>query len=164
MSIAIIAIGIPASGKTTLLRPFAERHGLVVISRDEIRKELFGDPLARNDQMRVWTEADKRAQDTLSAGRSVILDSTFAERAKRASVIASARAAGAQRVIGIIFSISPEVAKERNRLRDVQVREDVIDHVHEKLLNEPPILDEGFDALYAHDELDTLEKEFGGNA
>ena len=165
MKLAIIATGIPGSGKTTLLKPLAARYGLAYISRDDIRQEWFGNPLARTDQDRVWAEAEHRASEALTAGRSVILDSTFAEHSKRATVIEMARRAGADRIISILFTVSPDVAKERNRLRDIHVREDVIDHVHERILKESPSLEEGFDALYTSDRIDEFERnELGDEA
>lgn len=156
---AIITIGVPGSGKTTGLKPLAERYGLYRVSRDEIRKEWFGDPLIQTDKKRVWKEAEERMRAALASGQSVVLDSTFTERTKREDIIRTVRGAGAERVIGIVFTVSLELAKERNRKRTVPVPEHVIDEKYHSLNEEPPIIDEGFDVLYMSDELSVFEEK-----
>jgi dephospho-CoA kinase len=42
MAKIIIGIGVPGSGKTTALKPFAERNTYTYISPDDIRAELTG--------------------------------------------------------------------------------------------------------------------------
>lgn len=162
MKVAIIAMGIPGSGKTTLLAPFAEKHGLKRISRDEIREEMFGDPLDRSSQGVVWEEANRRMYAALGECQGVVLDSTFATREKRTGIIADLRAAGADRIIGVLFTTPLDVAKKWNhgRIDAPQghvVKESVMDTVHAQLAAEPPELAEGFDALYTSDQLDELE-------
>ncbi len=156
--LVLLAIGIPGAGKTTLLRPLAERYALQFVNRDEIREEWFGEPHVQAAKELVWQEAEGRMRDALAAGQPVVLDSTFTRRAKRAGTIASARAAGAERVVGILFDTPPEIAKEQNADREHQVREEVIDSMHAQLENEPPSLEEGFDALYTHEQLRELEE------
>lgn len=162
MKVAIIAIGIPGAGKTTVLAPLAARHAMVRISRDEIRNELFGDPLARSNQTEVWEEADRRMRAALATGPGVVLDSTFATREKRKGITTDARQAGADRIVGVIFTTPVEVAKKRNQARTGLaqghvVDEAVIDTVHTQLMAEPPELSEGFDALYTSEQVTELE-------
>jgi predicted kinase len=156
--IALISIGIPGSGKTSALSPLAERYGLVRISRDDIRNEWFGDPLLQVNQEEVAQEAHRRATEALVSGKSVLKDSTFVERAKRTEVIGVLKSAGAERVIGVVFTTPLEVAKERNKNREAMVDEAVIDMYQRQLESEPPSLDEGFDALYADTQLVELEE------
>jgi predicted kinase len=40
MSKLILGIGLPGSGKTTALKPFAEKNGYIYISPGDIREEL----------------------------------------------------------------------------------------------------------------------------
>lgn len=157
-----MAIGIPGSGKTSLLKPFALEHGITYISRDDIRSEWYGDPHIQQDKEAVRAEAEKRSRAALAASHSILKDSTFTERAERIRTIASCRDAGAERIIGIIFNTAPEIAKERNAVREFSVMEQVIDMMSAELQEHPPSLDDGFDALYNSDELTILvEKELG---
>lgn len=163
MKLVIMAIGVPGAGKTTILKPLAERLGMQHVNRDEIREEWFGEPHLQVAKEAVWKEAERRTKEALDASRPVLLDATFAEPRKRIDASASARGAGAERVIGVIFSVPLETAKERNRNREHRVEDSVIEMMHAQLAENPPHESEGFDALYSSEELDELEgKEFGG--
>ncbi|MDB5189394.1 MAG: shikimate kinase [Parcubacteria group bacterium] len=153
MPLAIVSIGLPGSGKTTLLSAIAEQYGLIRINKDEIRGELFGDIHDQSHNQEVWEESNRRIRAMLEAGQGVILDNTNLERWKRAEVIELLRAAGASPIIGVVFEVPAEVARERNRSRATSVKEDVMEWMEKKLLEEPPELSEGFDVLYTHGEL-----------
>jgi predicted kinase len=157
MKLVIMTIGISGAGKTTTLTPLVEQFGIQRISRDEIRKEWFGDPLKQEDKGAIWTEAERRTKEALAAGQPVLLDSTFAEHlTRRADVISSARDSGAERVIGILFDVPLETALSQNRMREAQVSEEIIRKMHTELTETPPSLEEGFDALYTHEQLSEL--------
>ncbi len=155
--LTILAIGIPGSGKTTLLKPLAERYSMRHVNRDKIREEWFGDPHVQEHKSAVRREADNRMAEALAAGVPVILDSIFIDRDERMRVIANARAAGAERVIGIVFLTPPEIAKAQNRKRKHIVLERIIDMMHRKFTRNVPTLSEGFDALYTSGQLDDIE-------
>jgi predicted kinase len=156
--IALISIGIPGSGKTSTLSPLAEKYGLARISRDDIRKEWFGDSLLQVDKEEVEQEAHRRVAEALASDKPVLKDSTFVEREKRTEAIGRLKKAGAVRIIGIVFTTPLAIAKERNRNRQAQVDEAVIDLLQTQLESEPPSLDEGFDALYTDAQLTELEE------
>lgn len=44
MSKVIVGIGLPGSGKTTALKPFADKNSYIYICPDDIRAELTGNP------------------------------------------------------------------------------------------------------------------------
>lgn len=152
MKFAVVAIGIPGSGKTTVLRPLAERYGLAYISRDDIRKEFFDDSIAQADKERVWAEANRRTNEALNNGQPAVLDSTFAQKSKREDIIAFLRNAGAEKVIGLYFETPLETAKQRNQNRDAVVKDDVLEDMYRELAASPPCLADGFDVLYRYDE------------
>ncbi len=160
MKLVILTIGISGAGKTTTLRPLVEQYGITRISRDDIREEWYGDPLKQVDKEAVWAEAQRRAQEALTSGQSVLLDSTFAEHTKhRPDVISSMRTAGAQRVVGVFFTVPLETALMQNKQRDAQVDEDSIRKMYAELMENPPSLDEGFDAIYTHEQLSEFEEK-----
>jgi aminoglycoside phosphotransferase family enzyme/predicted kinase len=103
-----VAMGLPASGKTTLARGLAARLGLVHLSSDLMRKELAGvrptehrgdafgqglyDPTMTQ---RTYGQLRRHASRWLRRGRSAVLDATFGSLTERARVQQLARRVGA---------------------------------------------------------------------
>lgn len=157
MGIVIAGIGVPGSGKTTLLEGFAQERGYVYISPDRIREEISGDARIQSDMYVVWGTAYHRMREALKADRSVAFDATQYKPKGRREFIEEARAMGAEKVIGVYFDVSLPVALERNRARDRNVPEHVIERMHRMLGETPPRLEEGFDMLIRPDELAALD-------
>lgn len=131
----VILIGLPASGKSTFFRErFAATH-------DHVSKDL----------LRAVKQPERRQQrlltESLSAGRSVVVDNTNPTVASRAALIAIARQHGA-RVKGYYFETDAAAALRRNRVREGPSRvPDVAIFTIRKRL-EVPSLAEGFDELW----------------
>ncbi|HEY0010623.1 MAG TPA: ATP-binding protein [Candidatus Paceibacterota bacterium] len=161
MSIVIVGIGVPGSGKTTFLKRLAEERRLTYINKDDIRAELLGDV---NDQSRnrdVWIESERRTNEALKANRDVVLDATYAERWKRVELIESLRAHGAHKVFAAYFDIPFEQASAQNEGREYVVGERDMAWFREQLEKEPPSEEEGFDAVYGFASLNDLEEALG---
>jgi predicted kinase len=131
----VILIGLPGAGKTTFYRErFAASHDHV--SKDAMRNNPR--PQRRHDQL---------LEQSLSAGRSVVVDNTNPSRAVRDPLIAAAKRHGAE-VVGYFFPVDARDALRRNRAREGRERvPDVAIFTARKRL-EPPSHDEGFDRLY----------------
>lgn len=163
--LVILSIGIPGSGKTTALSALSRRYGLRRVSRDDIRQEWFGNPYLQVRKDAVRHEAERRMVEALKQGEPVVLDSTFVNAPDRVRNIQKAREMGAERVIGVVFVTPLSKAKVRNRQRKFPVPERVIESMHRKLAEHPPLKAEGFDALYTNEQLDRLEaRELKGGA
>lgn len=156
MAIALIGIGIPGSGKTTVLKPFAEANGFAYINRDDIREELLGDATDQSHNRLIWEEANLRTKEAIERGKSVVLDATFVERWKRKEMVEYLRALGIGTVVGVYADVPLAVAKERNRSRERSVPEYVLNAMQTKLDMEPPSLDEGFDAIIPLDQVESV--------
>lgn len=154
MKKVILGIGIPGSGKTTVLKAFHDRNPeYAYISPDEIRKELFGDaPFDGEKNQEVWDMAHERVKQALEGGRTVILDSTFANENQRQRFINFVRDNGAERVEGVFVDVPLEIAKERNVARGDTggkvVPEKIIDVMHNQITHSEPGLIDGFDAIF----------------
>jgi predicted kinase len=131
----VILIGLPASGKSTFFRErFAGTH-------DHLSKDLF-----RNNR-RPQRRQEHLMAESLSSGRSVVIDNTNPNTAARAPIIATAKSHGAE-VVGYLFVTEARDALRRNRARQGRDRvPDVAIFTVRKRL-EPPTSAEGFDRLF----------------
>jgi predicted kinase len=132
----VILIGLPAAGKTSFYRErFAGTH-------DHVSKDLM------RQTRRPGRRQEQLIAESLSSGRSVVVDNTNASAAVRAPLIALARAHGAE-IAGYYFPAQPADVLRRNRARQGRERvPDVAIFATGKLL-EPPSAAEGFDRLFA---------------
>jgi predicted kinase len=132
----VILIGLPAAGKSSFYRErFAGTH-------DHVSKDVL-----RNTRRRGRRQ-EQLIAESLSSGRSVVVDNTNASAATRAPLIRLARSQGAQ-VTGYYFPTDTTAALRRNRGRKGRERvPDVAIFAVRKRL-EPPSVAEGFDRLFA---------------
>ena len=131
----VILIGLPAAGKTTFFRRrFEGSHAHV--SKDLLRN------VRRPDQRQ-----EALITESITRGRSVVVDNTNTTRAARARLITLAKGLGAT-VTGYYLPADAADALRRNRGRQGRERvPDVAVFAARKRL-EPPSPDEGFDRLY----------------
>jgi uncharacterized protein len=96
--LAIVACGVPASGKSHLARALAELSGLSHLSSDVIRKRLAGvrsterapeETYRAEWNERTYAELGHRTSDALAANGGAIVDATFRRRADRRAFTAS---------------------------------------------------------------------------
>jgi len=99
-----VFFGMVASGKSTLGRAWAERHGMAYYNSDVVRKELAGNAATTGRQEELnqgiyTSEFTRRTYDTLlakaeadlAAGTSVVLDASYQSHAERGRVRALAQ-------------------------------------------------------------------------
>ncbi len=153
-----MGIGVPGSGKTTALKPFAEKNAYRYVSPDDIRLELTGDASNQSKNKEVWQEAYRRVGEFLKKGETVVFDATFAKDTERKNFIQFARQHGAQKVEGVFASVPYEIASERNRARERVVPEYAMERINGMLKENPPIIKDGFDSIFYINELQKLEK------
>ncbi|WP_393062484.1 AAA family ATPase [Streptomyces sp. LN549] len=94
----VVLVGPPASGKTSFVRALIARRKIdaeALVSSDEIRAELLGDPPAESDSdevdARVFEERDRRVVARLAAGRCAVAESTNVTPQARVRLLAIAR-------------------------------------------------------------------------
>lgn len=152
MKKVILGIGLPGSGKSTVLKAFAERNGYAYVCPDDIREELTGDAADQSRNAEVWSEAHTRTQEFLASDQSVVVDATFTQSQRRKEFLDFVRECGADKIQGVFVDVPLETALERNAGRDRVVPEDVIYRMDRELNRPQPELTDGFDSIFRLDE------------
>lgn len=80
----ILISGLPGSGKSTLARAFTSKTGAMHLNSDLLRRELglMGD-YRREAKEKVYDTLLEQARTALSAGQTVVVDSTFYKKSIR---------------------------------------------------------------------------------
>lgn len=81
-------IGLPGSGKSKMAEALKARGNLsgrdvVVISSDEIRRELYGDATIQDNPEMIFREMHRRTKEALLLGKDVVYDATNIARKHR---------------------------------------------------------------------------------
>jgi predicted kinase len=147
----ILLIGIPGSGKSSLADQL-QQFGYRVISTDQIRAQLFGDPAIQGDWPQIWAEVERqlRTVSQTQAGLAVY-DATNVRRQGRRQLIRLAQSIGFTEIIGLWLHPPLRLCLERNRQRWRQVPEAVIRRMERQLWSAPPKRAEGLDLLLHYD-------------
>lgn len=150
MAELVIAIGLPASGKSTYYEENYVDEDMVHISSDAIREEVFGDVNDQTHNGEVFNIMFNRVVESLKNDESVYYDATNISRKRRMNFIKEVKNAVKKdiHVVGLVFAYPIEVIKERNSKRGRVVPEEVIDRMLRNF--EVPYKAEGFDELFLH--------------
>lgn len=142
----ILLIGIPGSGKSSWISKFNSDNKYIVVSPDEIRRQLTGNISDQTQNAKVWMVAKERVKSYLGRGKSVIFDSTMTNPQKRKEFIKDLPPA---KLKAKVFYVDPEVSKERIK-KDIEagkeraeVPSDVVDRMYSELMSTVKLLDGG---------------------
>ena len=126
-------IGTPGSGKSTWASKRENHDAQRIISTDDIREELSGDPSNQSVSAQSFAIARKRLQEYLSEGHSVVIDATNMYRKTRKDFLDIAKANDAK-TVAVVFEVTKETAIERNAKRAAAGGRNVPTHVIENML------------------------------
>jgi predicted kinase len=136
--VVILAIGLPGSGKTTWFK----RRGVTPLSSDMLRSLLFDDITEQRYQGLVFSTLRSLLRARLIARMPWnYVDATNLGAHERRQWIKMAKSFGYE-VHAVFFDVPIEVCLERNRRRERQVKEDLVQRMAAKL--KPPTFEEGF--------------------
>ena len=134
----VLSIGLPGSGKSTWFK----RHNILPLSSDMVRILLFDDVTEQRFQDLVFSTLRSMLRARLLARRPWnYVDATNLSAHERRSWVKLAHDFGYE-AHAVFFDVPPEVCIERNRRRDRNVPEDVMQRMAAKL--RPPKFEEGF--------------------
>ena len=134
----VLSIGLPGSGKSTWFK----RHNILPLSSDMVRILLFDDVTEQRFQDLVFSTLRSMLRARLLARRPWnYLDATNLSPHERRSWIKLAHDFGYE-AHAVFFDVPPEVCIERNRRRERNVPEDIMQRMAQKL--RPPKFEEGF--------------------
>lgn len=95
-----LMLGYPGAGKTTVARLVHSLTGAEHFWADDIRREMFGNPTYSADENKIlYDELNRRTAELLSAGKSVVFDTSFNYRKDRDHLRTIARDNGAASVL-----------------------------------------------------------------
>jgi predicted kinase len=136
--VVVLAIGLPGSGKSTWFR----RRGVTPLSSDMLRSILFDDITEQRYQGLVFSTLRSLLRARLIARMPWnYVDASNLSSHERRQWIKMARGFGYE-VHAVFFDVPLEVCLERNRRRERQVKEEVVQRMATKL--KPPTFEEGF--------------------
>ena len=156
---AIILIGAPAAGKSTLAKTFTD-NGYVLCSTDEIRLRLFGD----YDEQGGFSLVEQEVINILSSiedGGKVVIDATHFKIRYRRGTNERLIKMGFNIRIGLYLERSIEYCYEKNKSRDRRVPINVIDRMHKNLTLNKPNVDEGFTRVFTFANTEDFSTSFG---
>jgi predicted kinase len=134
----VLSIGLPGSGKSTWFK----RHNILPLSSDMVRILLFDDVTEQRYQDLVFSTLRSMLRARLLARRPWnYVDATNLSPHERRSWVKLANDFGYE-AHAVFFDVPPEVCIERNRRRERNVPEDVMQRMANKL--RPPKFEEGF--------------------
>ena len=121
-------IGIPGSGKTTFCKRFFKN--VVYLSSDNMRVAMFGfeDQTHNGD---VFTRMKAETLEALKHGRDVVYDATNLNAKRRRKYLKTIEPE--HRKVCLFFLTDIDICKERNKLRDRTVSDEVIDKMYRSI-------------------------------
>lgn len=146
-----MSIGVPGSGKSTVMRKIAEWGSFEITGPDAIRLEKHNDETNHADDQAIWVELRSRVAAAMQRGETIVIDSTFHTKQRRAHFLNFARTNGAEKIEALYFDIPLETllsrASGRHESGGKMTSLDYIRQAHAELQDNLPTPEEGLDEL-----------------
>jgi protein phosphatase len=131
-TIAFVMVGAPGAGKSTYAKKLAETENAVIISGDDVRKELFGSAERQGNWFAVWDRIVELVEENV--GRNVILDGTSHRKDYRAEIIDMFKSYGYWGVNAVVLNPPLATCLARNFQRaDRNVPDYIVKEMYDQL-------------------------------
>ena len=136
MRTLIMPVGCPGSGKTYFCNKLYEEYGIISVSSDQMRENLYGDARIQGNGHEVFTAVYNTICNLFDSGEQiVILDATNVTRQTRYKAF---RYIKPTEVIFVIMSSDLEKALENNRKRERVVPDKVLIRMYSSYIQDMP--------------------------
>lgn len=139
----VMLVGLPASGKSTVAKQYAEL-GFKVYSSDAMRKELYGDEEDQSNPTLVFETLHRRVVASLRAGDSCVIDATNLAMKKRMAFLRKIEMIECKKTCVIVWA-RYETCLERDAKRSRHVGEAVLKRMYNQY--QSPAMWEGWDEI-----------------
>lgn len=140
-NLVIITVGIPGSGKTTWAKHYKEKHpAVVIVSNDEVRKDLFGTEVCNPSQNSiVYDEVYRRVEKALTEKHDVIVDGTHVHPVEWTNLRYACLIHNAI-MIAKLIDVEVDAALENLKHRSYKIPKDVIEEKYNALQKSKTLL------------------------
>lgn len=139
--------GLSASGKSTIAKELSKTYNAIIVSSDEIRKEICGTVENQSKNEEVFKNFHKRIRSYLSEGNNVIADATNITIKSRRVIFENVNKLDVEKICYIVAkNFGDCVACDNNR--EHSVSEKVLRKQLHKF--QIPFKEEGFDKIIIH--------------
>ncbi len=143
--ICYVLIGLPGSSKSTLAARMIARHSHYrIVATDRIRQELYGNSATQGQWPDIEAQVLSQIEAALQNGYPVIYDATNFKHTHRIDLLQKLSKFSNIAWVAWYLQTPLEQCKERNRQRDRQVPEPIIETMAYSLATHPPSIEEGF--------------------
>ena len=139
----IFLIGPPGCGKSTYAKENFSKDGYIILSSDEIRKELLQDEADQTQNNLIFDTLYKRMNDALMDNKNVVIDATNINIKNRGYVFSNLKVSAIK--TALVFDTPKEVCIKLNKKRERSVPDYVIERYFK--IFEFPTKQEGFDKI-----------------
>lgn len=144
----ICTVGVSGSGKTTWSKEYCKQNPEVVrLSSDELRAIYGEDESDQTVNYKVFSTLTAITEHLLKQNYSVLIDATNYSIKNRKGFVDIAKKLK-HTTVAYVFTASLEICKQRNKLRERQVKDDIIDRQFQNF--KPPVNGE-FDRVWTID-------------
>lgn len=151
MNTLTLLVGLPASGKSTFAREHLANDNTIILSSDDLRKELLGNESYQDNNDLVFKSLYKRAKEFLQNGKNVVIDATNINIKARRSALSHFDKMPIIRQ-ALVFATPYFVCVDRDKKRERTVGKNVIKKYIQRF--EIPMEYEGFDFVdIIHDDV-----------
>lgn len=142
----VMLCGLPASGKSTYCDKYKYNKDYIILSSDEVRKEL-GDINDQSKNEEVFNILHRRIKDNLRDGKSVCYDATNLSRKRRVAFLRELKNITCKKIC-VLVATPYEMCVAQNFKRDRRVPVEVIWNMYKSF--NVPCEQEGWDEIIVH--------------